>query len=248
MKFEKWMILSLVITGGRVKSELEKLLFEAKSEQEKTIIKILLENFDNLPEMKLGDISNMCGCSKTSVRRVFLKLEYDGFLDYQLHMKMEQEKERKAKEEKETIGKDDKIMEFANFIIDANCVYIYGSGPSNLSAQYLFRMLTELGYIAIWVDDQELLYSLTNKNIIVISNTGRSEKLIKVASSVINERGCKLGTITCIESKLDTLSSVNLHTKTLDLKYVDRGDQIDLLCMINKLLKAVKISDLSYAS
>ncbi len=220
-----------------MRSELEELLFEVKSSQEKLIIEVLMNNFDQLPNMKLEKIANMCYCSKTSVRRIIIKLGYKGFLEYQLHIKLEQSKNNETEQEDLGIRDSEEIMRMASFIKQNPHVYVYGKGASSLSAQYLFRMLTELGYTAIWINEQDLLYNLRNEKIIILSNSGKTTSVVKVVSDLINERNCSLAAITRSGSELAKMVDITLLHNLENA--ASRDDQIDSLNTINKLIKVL---------
>ncbi|MFV0254789.1 MAG: MurR/RpiR family transcriptional regulator, partial [Erysipelotrichaceae bacterium] len=60
-----------------------------KSEQEKLIIKILIENFEDIQNISLTTIADLSYCSKTSVVRTLKKLGYTGYVEFQLVAKLE---------------------------------------------------------------------------------------------------------------------------------------------------------------
>lgn len=220
-----------------MKGELEELLFEVKSSQEKLIIEVLLANFDQLPNMKLEKIANLCYCSKTSVRRIIIKLGYKGFLEYQLHVNLEQSRANHNGQQSSEIRDSEEIMRMAGFIKQNDHVYIYGKGASSLSAQYLFRMLTERGYAAIWVNEQDLLYNLKDEKVIVLSNSGKTTSVVKVVSDLVKDKNCSVAAITKNGSELSKIVDISLLHNLENA--ASRDDQIDSFNTINKLIKVL---------
>lgn len=223
--------------GGDMKSELEELLYEVKSSQEKLIIEVLMEYFERLPMMKLEEISSLCYCSKTSVRRIIIKLGYKGFLEYQLHVKLELSKSEDVEEQIVMIRDSEEIMRMLSFIKEKDHVFVYGKGASSLSAQYLFRTLIEHNYTAVWINEQDLLYNLESENVIVLSNSGKTTSVVKVVNDLRGEKHCRIAAITRYGSELASLSDIALVHNLENSS--SRNDQIDSFNTINKLAKVL---------
>ncbi len=231
---EKSSLSLLILNGGIMKGELEELLLEVKSSQAKLIIEFLINNFEELPNMKLEQIANLCYCSKTSVRRIIIKLGYKGFLEYQLHIKLELNKSDDKQVTGEIVYDHSQLQMLSNFIKDSNYIYIYGRGASSLSAQYLFRMMLEKGYKVVWINDPELLYNLQNQKLIIISKSGQSPSIVKIANELMKQ-DCQIAVITRKRSELAKMCDVKLlHNLENSLS---SEDQIDVFNTINSLIK-----------
>lgn len=215
-----------------MKDELESLLYKIKSTQEEQIIKILLENYEQLPAMKLDELANLCYCSMTSIRRMLIKLGYEGYREYQLLIKLEISKE------KEVIKNEvsEEIMEFINFIKEQKYVYIYGFEECLLSAQYLNQILIEKKYIALHFNQLNSLLTLRSVNIIVIANYQRDENIESVLFRLKNEMACRIAVITS-NKKLSSLADIFLESKFEHA--TSSSDQIDVFNTINRLAKVL---------
>lgn len=219
-----------------MKKELEELLFEVKSNQEKLIIEILIKYFEEIPNMKLEEIAKHSYCSKTSVRRVIIKLGYKGFIEYQLHVKLELE----SKETKFITNYSGKMsMEkcacVISFLSEAKHISVYGVGADSISAQYLFRQLLEMGYVVTWINEFDLLHTIQNDKLIVISNTGRNPNIVNLVKVLQRDQNCKVAAITKSGSELSKVVEIPiLH----ELKNsMNKNDPMDSFIIINQILK-----------
>ncbi len=217
-----------------MKSELEEMIYEAKSNQERLIIKTLIDNYDNIENMKLDEIANLSFCSKTSVRRVILKLGYKGYLEFQLHVKLECEKKDAQYFFGENIS-EARCKEISNLIQNKEHLSIYGNGPDSISAQYFFRQLLEMGYNVTWINEFDLLHSIQNDTVIVISNTGRNKNIIEAVKDLKTKQECFVVGITKNKSDLSNIvDTAIVH----ELKHsVDVNDPIDAFLIINQICK-----------
>ncbi len=222
-----------------MKSELEELLHEVKSSQEKLIIETLISNFDNIPNMKLEEIARASYCSKTSVRRIIIKLGYKGYLEYQLHIKMANVVTNL--DYNNTIiltGKSaSECEQFINFFKNHKHITIYGHGSNTLAAEYLFRQLIELGYTATWINEQDLLHSIKDDAVVILSSTGRNQAIVQLASELKLKRGCTIAAITKSESELANVADITLaHNLENCTSLNDPMDSFVLINQISKML------------
>ncbi len=212
--------------------QLERLLFEVKSKQEKLIIKTMIDNFDDLVSLKLDDVANLCFCSTTSVRRVIIKLGYKGYLEYQLYLKLEDKK--KSLPDKDTSELSMNHLKMLEFLTTGKLVYIFSKGSSLVCSHYLFRQLISRGYEVIVIPDIEMLHLLKDKKVLVISNSGSSPNIINMVDLMI-ANDCEVASITLKDSLLYKKSSICItHDGDNKQKY---DDPTDLLIQINKLLE-----------
>lgn len=219
-----------------MKRELEELLFEVKSSQEKLIVETLIKNFNDIPVMKLEEIANSSYCSKTSVRRIIIKLGYKGYLEYQLHVKLELENKPQnitvERDGRLTISKCEQII---SFIEEANHISIFGTGADSISAQYLFRQLLEIGYNATWINEADLLYTIQNDTVIVISNTGRHSNIINSVKQLKVAQNCKIAAITKNNSELSKIVDLPIVHELKNS--MNKNDPMDAFIIINQISK-----------
>lgn len=219
-----------------MKRELEELLFEVKSSQEKLIIETLIKHFNEIPNMKLEEIAKCSYCSKTSVRRIIIKLGYKGYLEYQLHVKIEVENKQgdigESFDGRLNVNNCNLLL---SFIKEADHISIYGVGADSISAQYLFRQLLEIGYTVTWINEIDLLYKIQNDSVIVISNTGRHQNVIKSVKTLQEKQNCKIAAITKKNSELSAVVDLPI---VHDLKNsMNKNDPMDAFIIINQISK-----------
>lgn len=222
-----------------MKCELEELLLEVKSSQERSIIEVLLNNFECIPQMKLEHIAELSYCSKTSVRRVIIKLGYKGYIEYQLHVKMSQAAKKHAYSDSMMFPKKSisECESFINFINSSEQIFVYGYGSNALAAQYLFRQLLENGKVVTWINEQDLLHSLHDETIIIVSNTGRSANILNLASELMERHSCSVAAITKEHSELAKLVNVNLvHNNESSININDPMDSFILINQVSKMI------------
>ncbi len=218
-----------------MKRELNELLAEVKTNQEKYIVERLIENYEQIPQMKLCDVADISYCSKTSVRRVIIKLGYKGYLEFQLNVKINLiNEERNRNFEGYNQSRND-IVQMIEFFKTSNHFYIYGAGADSLCAQYLFRLLLEAKYSVTWINDENLLSQISDEALVVVSNSGRDTKLIDKLEMMRNENSCKIAAITKEDSALAEIvdASVGHYFENS----INSEDQIDTFIIISQLAK-----------
>ncbi|MFV0247075.1 MAG: MurR/RpiR family transcriptional regulator [Mycoplasmatales bacterium] len=218
-----------------MKKELEELKFEVTSSQEKDILEILIDNFDSIPNLSILEISTRCYCSSTSVTRVIKKLGYKGYSDYQSQVSFN------LKNKLRELDCDDKfnvlnpdIDDLVKQIKSEKVLYIYGKGASYLSAQYLYRLLLEKDFVPVLLTEQDFLYGLKDKYVIILSKSGETDSVCKIAKELKENQGCTIVSFTRQNSALDKVSSYSfVHDNQNNLS---RNDQIELFLLINKIM------------
>lgn len=210
----------------QLKSKITELLFETVSNQEQMILVYLEQNIQNLDSYSLTQIADNNFCSTTSVTRLVKKLGYNSYKEMQLAITLSQQSNKKSPTKH--INAD-----FIAALKEANCIYVYAKGASQISALYLFRKLIKLGFDASYIEEQDLLYSLQNKTILCISNTGETSTVYKVMSDIKNYNNCQILSITQKSSTLAQLSNHCIgHAQST---YGNREEQQHLLQIVNDL-------------
>lgn len=210
----------------QLQARITELLFETTSNQEQMILVYLEQNITKLESYSLTQIADNNFCSTTSVTRLVKKLGYNSFKEMQLAINLS--KYTTIKETNNQINNT-----FIKAIKDANCVYVYAKGASQISALYLFRKLIKSGYDASYIEEQDLLYSLQNKTVLCISNTGETSTVNKVMKDIKEYNNCNILAITHDNSTLHKLANNTLSHNTST--YGKREEQQHLLQIINEL-------------
>lgn len=217
-----------------MEKELENLLFKVKSNQEKLIIEQLLNNFENISSMTLEEIAERSFCSKTSVRRVIIKLGYKGYLEYQLHVKLYLAE--KGNEDKENCPiLEENFKSFLEFINSNKYISIYGTDYDTIPAQYLFRQLLELGYKVTLITDHDLIYNVKNDGVIIVSNSMQNANIVKNVRYLKKIQNCNVAAITVENS--DLLKYVDVSLVHGLENSTNKKDTIDACILINKITK-----------
>lgn len=205
--------------------KIDELLFEKRSNQEKQILKYLKENIDDLKNQNLATVADNNFCSTTSVTRIVKKLGFNGYKELQITLRV-----NTKKVVKETIPNLSKVIEE---IKSVPCIYIYGKGASHISALQLFRQLIKCGFNASIIQEQDLLYSLNNKSIICLSNSGETKSIVDLFTELKKYNNCRIISITKEKSSLNKISNISL-THNYDISKT-RENQIPFLEIIDKL-------------
>lgn len=218
-----------IVWGNKMeelKSKITELLFETVSTQEQMILVYMDQNIESLGNLKLTQVADNNFCSTTSVTRLVKKLGYSSFKEMQLALNISEQ----VKIPNISTNIDHQFIEELKH---ANCVYVYAKGASQISALYIFRKLIKCGYDASYIEEQDLLYSLQNKTILFISNTGETSTVYKVMSDIKEYNNCKILAITKHQSTMDHLSHYSIvHNHST---YGNREEQQHLLQIINDL-------------
>lgn len=210
----------------QLKSKITELLFESASNQEQMILVYLEDNLNQLDSISLTQVADNNFCSTTSVTRLIKKLGYNSFKEMQLAINLSESSQ--ITQINNSVNK-----QFVSALKDANCIYVYAKGASQISALYLFRKLIKLGYDASYIDEQDLLYSLQSKTVLCISNTGETSTVYKLMEDIKAYNNCQILAITQQASTLDKLAhhSIGHNVST----YGKREEQQHLLQIINEL-------------
>lgn len=206
----------------RIHEKIKELLFESQSMQEQTILKYLLNNSEELPKQALTTVADNSFCSPTSVTRTVKKLGYNSYKELQAEIKILSIPNQVCSSYKDT--------DFMRNLKLANCIYIYGKGASNISSIYLFRKLIKLGFDASHINEQDLLYSLSNKTVVCISSSGETASVCKTMSDIKQFNNCKILSITCEDSTLANISDEAITYKNFNSK--ERDEQQPLINLI----------------
>ncbi len=212
----------------QLQERITELLFETVSTQEQMILVYLEQHITDLSNQSLTKIADNNFCSTTSVTRLIKKLGYNSYKELQLSINLTE----KLQIEEQA---NDFNPKFIANLKAANCIYVYGKGASQISSLYAFRKLIKLGYDASYIEEQDLLYSLQDKTVLCISNTGETSTVYKVMNDIKEYNNCKILAITKHQSTLANIADNTIvHNYST---YGNREEQQHLLQIINQLAK-----------
>lgn len=211
---------------NQILENITELLFETHSKQERDILIYLRDNFTDIPKLTLATIADNNYCSPTSVARTIKKIGYDNFKEFQIAIKTQL---NFTLDEAESPCK-----EFKHVLTSSNCIYVYGKGASHLSAIHLSRQLLKSGFDCSLITEQDLLYSLHNKTIVIISNSGETSSVIDIVEDVKKINNCTILTITKSGSRLESIANESIsHNNPTQ---TNREDQSHVFQIINNLI------------
>lgn len=214
----------------QLKSKITELLFETHSTQEQMLLVYFEHNIHNLTNLTLSQIADNNFCSTTSVTRLVKKLGYNSYKEMQLAINL-------SKQTVEESDIDCINPQFVESLKAANCIYVYAKGASQISGLYVFRKLIKLGYDASYIEEQDLLYSLHEKTVLCISNTGETSTVYKVMHDIKEYNKCQILSITQVDS---TLANISNHCLTHNVStYGNREEQQHILQIINYLAQCL---------
>ncbi len=211
---------------NEILEKINELLFETKSTQEKDILLFLRDNLENIPTITLATVADNNFCSPTSVARSIKKLGYCNYKEFQISIKYHLT---------ETIIPLHNVdSSLVRKLKHAKCIYVYGKGASSLSAMYLTRQLIKHGYDSSLICEPDLLYSLQQKIVIVISNSGETSSVNEIVEDISDINRCQVIAITKDGSHLHTIADECLsHNASINGA---RENQICLIEIVNDLI------------
>lgn len=210
--------------------KISELLFETKSNQERTILIYLRDNIEQVPNLTVAAIADNNFCSPTSVTRTIKKLNYQNFKDFQISTKYL----LNLKEDVTPIINN----RFINAVHSSNCLYIYGKGASYISAIHMSRQLIKIGVDCSLIYEQDLLYSLHDKTVVIISNSGETSSVIDIVKDISIINNCTILALTQSGSTLHNLAKHSIiHNISIN---DDREDQTALIASVNAIISTLK--------
>lgn len=215
-----------------IKHKIDELLFERCSKQERDILIYLKQNLTQIPTTSISYVADNNFCSTTSVTRIIKKLGFNNYKELQYAIKVS-----KQIQTNKNLDSQLKHNDFINALLNQKCLYIYGKGASQITAHYLFRQLLKLDFDVSLINEQDLLYTLQNRTVIIISNSGKTSSVIEMANDITKINSCNVLAITKLNSELDKLAT---HSLTYNHPIANRDAQIILMKQVEHLILQIK--------
>lgn len=221
--------------------------WESLTKYEKSVFTFFVENYDDLCSYNANEVAKKTLTSSTTINRTCKKLGYDGFQDLKILLKTEQN--TLLKKETNTYKSINYILENINlqsinqqkdFFSKDKIYYLFGTGSSQLTAMYLHRQLTITNYRAVFINDHHLLKNITNGKVIIVSNSGETDQVVKFALRAKNNNNI-IFSITKNNSSLDKISDYSItHTLKVDKEdRLGREQQIHMNIIVNELMNSI---------
>ncbi len=215
-----------------IKNTIDEYLYAKCSSQESDILLYLKHNLEQIPDIAISVVADNTFCSTTSVTRLVKKLGFTNYRELQYAIRLQYN----------IYGQytnpivDNDYTSFVSEIKSSDCVYVYGKGASHISAHYLFRKLIKANINASLIDEQDLLYSLNGRTIIIISNSGRTSSVLEIIRDIKEINQCNILAITELGSPLAKLAIAAINVNGINS---ERDDQKHLMQEIDYLLKHI---------
>ncbi len=211
------------------------------TKQERIIFMFLLAHRNNFANITSTFLAKELYCTTTSVNRLCKKMGVDGFLDLKSIVKYEVSKFKQEEYPiditnytySKFIPNMQEVQEFCNGLDKELPIYIYGSGASAITAEYLDRKLTRLGFTSIVMLDKFLVLKVIPKQLIIISNSGETADSINIATLLSNDT--TIFSLTTFNSVLHSYSHYCIsHKYSLDnYSSINHDQQVHLITMVN---------------
>ena len=197
------------------------LLEKVKSlnELEYSIYVHLNKDKNKVKDLRLKEVADELHVSASMITRVCKKLGFDGFSEYKLHLRYNEENNRKEKDEKlnylldyfQRSTTENSILEIkkvANAIVNSNEVLFLGLGLSSAIAKYGALLLNRKGFRTAFVDDMswrvENIYD-SKTLAIILTVSGETEEVNK---AILNLKTRDIKIVVISNSEMSTAASL----------------------------------------
>lgn len=217
------------------------------TKSEEAILDFIEDNFNEIPEYSVIELSKVTYSSQATINRLCKKLGLEGFseLKYSIAQDLEAMK-NSSKSHINDISFYIKNIDFTSgvdvvqILKENKKILIYGLGASQITGAYLQRQLLYLGYQAILVSEEKMLEHFNDFTLLILSSSGETPR-IKHAAKKFKESGSKVISITKKGSTLDSLSEVSfVHHISIDkLDVITREQQMHMFIMVNEIINKI---------
>lgn len=212
--------------------------YSSLTKSEQKVASYVLENISNISYGSVTDVAEKCGVGEATIFRFTKKIGYRGYYDFKKDIiEMIESKEGTTKDHMKnktydsmkimldhTIALYDEeiILKVAKAIKNANSIYIFGLGLSNLSAKAAEVRLSFMGYNTFAFNDRhiELVKAnlITDKDVVIgLSVSGGTIDTVKHLEIAKNNGATIIGITNHKPSKVADLSDYVLLTASKDV-------------------------------
>lgn len=191
------------------------------SELDYEVYNFILKNSEKIPYMTIRELANEAHVSTTTVTRFCRKVNCNGFSEFKIRYKMEQESTKTMKQgfdsssildffqRIETESFHEQLKSIANIIAEKKQIIFLGIGNSGIIAEYAGRYFCNIGIFATGINNPMFPINLefpTESVIIILSVEGETDILIE-NSEIIKQ--CNSTVVSITNSKNSTLAKIS---------------------------------------
>lgn len=192
------------------------------NELETSIYNYVCQHGEKVAYMRIRELADETHVSTATILRFCRKLHCEGFSEFKVKLKMHLGEEKKATLKnsdhlvveffERTLNRDleDKIIEAAKLIAEADHVLFIGSGSSGIVAEYGARYFSSLGKFSLYIKDPFL--QLHSKH---------HDKSVTIALSVSGENFFTIEHLNQLKQEGSTIISLTNNTRSTIAKISD---------------------------
>ncbi|MGM0852993.1 MAG: MurR/RpiR family transcriptional regulator [Bacillota bacterium] len=191
------------------------------NELETSIYNYISQNREKVAYMRIRELADETHVSTATILRFCRKLNYDGFSEFKVKLKLDIEENKKSVIKssqhsvleffERTLNRDieEKIVEAVEVISSANNVIFIGIGSSGILAEYGARYFSSLGKFSMYIKDPHFpIHSKLMQNSVTIALSVSGENHFTVTHlNQLKQEGSKIISIT--NTKLSTISKIS---------------------------------------
>lgn len=205
------------------------------SELDYEVYNFILKNSEKIPYMTIREFANEAHVSTTTITRFCRKVKCNGFSEFKIRFKMEQESTKTIRQgfdfssiidffqRIETESFHEQLKSIANIIAEKKQIIFLGIGNSGIIAEYASRYFCNMGIFATGINNPMFPISLEfpkESIIIILSVEGETDVLIE-NSEIIKQSNSTVVSVT--NSKNSTLARISDY----NISYYIQGERTD---------------------
>ena len=205
------------------------------SELDYEVYNFILKNSEKIPYMTIREFANEAYVSTTTITRFCRKVNCNGFSEFKIRFKMEQESTKTIRQgfdfssildffqRIETESFHEQLKSIANIIAEKKQIIFLGIGNSGIIAEYASRYFCNMGIFATGINNPMFPISLEfpkESIIIILSVEGETDVLIE-NSEIIKQSNSTVVSVT--NSKNSTLARISDY----NISYYIQGERTD---------------------
>ncbi|HBG13135.1 MAG TPA: transcriptional regulator [Clostridium sp.] len=205
------------------------------SELDYEVYNFILKNSEKIPYMTIREFANEAHVSTTTITRFCRKVNCNGFSEFKIRFKMEQESTKTIRQgfdfssiidffqRIETESFHEQLKSIANIIAEKKQIIFLGIGNSGIIAEYASRYFCNMGIFATGINNPMFPISLEfpkESIIIILSVEGETDVLIE-NSEIIKQSNSTVVSVT--NSKNSTLARISDY----NISYYIQGERTD---------------------
>lgn len=215
----------------------------------------IISHREEVVSMTIRDLATIAHVSPTSILRFCKKLNFQGYAEFKLYLKMSMDKNETIEYRNNT----ESVLEYfkminnnefneaidlaASYICKVHSVIFLGIGTSGILANYAARYFSNVGKFALAIDDPFFPVRVESEAVIVVlSVSGETKELINTINQMKNEN-CYIISIT--NSSKNTISkisdlNINYHLPEDVLQdHVNLTTQVPVIHIIESIAKNI---------